>query len=463
VNTVQKSIDAIINQGLPAVFKGSDRQRWIRYCLENPKDWRFRSFLLENFWLRGNFKDVLDILPPISEQNLELVLKWHTQTHLRLAIEGGSVKKLIPVAISYAEYLPESFKSALLRLVENLIRSRNSSPLVDYFETHLEIAKQVREKIVASAGYCDPKLTLSPEILAKYFPDTLSLLNQSLSPSLMADYFAPGGYLLLLYKGEFFNEAPEVGGISDDIKFRLDLVRALHRNGRLENELKPYLNLIRQSKRAQTALISELSRRYSEFLNDESRISGAKKELLSVALFFGDLITNTDKAQLSFRGLANHDGGPKFISEQLEPALRLFMLQLHSALVAAEVEKFNDPMIMACLKYNLQRPTPKEYAERFEKEYYRVIFALIAKAGINGNSGFLAQILNEELPVNAIVKALVLKTVDELLEDVTSAPKTKDLQVAVFFAEVLASVGGQKSRLKKLQKKIRQMESKLWW
>jgi hypothetical protein len=463
VNTVQQSIDAIINQGSLAVLKGSDRQRWIRYSLENPKDLRFRTFLLENFWQKGNFKDVLDLLPPIGEQNLELALKWHTQAHLRMAIDGGSVKKLIPMAISYAAFLPENLKSALLRLVETLVRSRNSSPLVEYFETHLEIAKLVREKIAVSVGYCDPKLTISPEILAKCFPETSRILNQSLSPSPIADYFAPGGYLLLLYKGEFFNETPEVGGISDDIKFRLDLVRVLHRKGRLENELKPYLILIRRSTRTQIALVSELLQRYSEILTEESRISGAKKELSSVALFLGDLITNTDNAQSSFRGLANHDGNPKLISEQLEPTLRLFTLQLQSALVTADIEKINNPMIVSCLNYNLQQSTPKEYTEKFEKEYIRIIVAIVGRAGMNGDSGFVVQLLNEEPPVKAIVKTVILKIIDELLDDETGPSKAKDLQIADFFAKVLTSVGGQKSRLKKLQKKIKQLESKLWW
>lgn len=207
----QKEMSMELNQFMNlASFKGLGThvyKKWIQYSKKNPKEIKLRKYLISNLWNIQEYKEALPLLPEITAQNLDAVLKMHCQFLLNLAISGSitHTRRFVPIALSYSVFLENTQKTALLDMIKKIVHFQDSKNLIYFYELHLSLMTEVSELLTKNHLMNEKWLQLSPEILEMVclnsFKKMHQLLNLAHSQSEM--YYTQHGHLLFLSKSGF--------------------------------------------------------------------------------------------------------------------------------------------------------------------------------------------------------------------------------------------------------------------
>lgn len=425
----------------------SQWREWTQESRRRPEDHRLRKFLLEGLWDIEQFKEVLELLPPLQEgpspESLESGLRWRTQTLFRLAFKGTSfVKRLIPVAISYSSYLGETESAAILQLLNDLVQSRDDKVLFQYHQLVLSVSKGVRQALQNLQIPFSPRLLLSPELAAglgtEPREEIFNILKECSSPFM--NYYAVGGNLLLLAEGGFFSEVPgqERKLISEEVSFQLDVIGGFRTLRTLARVLRPHLKYITATTSAQTHLANKIHRFFEELKTENGKPHGkeALKAMADVYEYLTELIEFISK----IRGV-------------LTPALALAYLESHISYYETGKVKLNIPMLEALLVMAEKLDEPPigpQYLPKLVTIKCKIeeLFAKLClqKLDLKNLSRVLSSKRKNEF------KAICLEYVDQFLRDcLGKSPDSKFLERAEFCLQISVIFKPQKERQKTLK------------
>jgi hypothetical protein len=426
----------------------SQWRQWVQESRRHPEDLQLRSFLLKGLWDIQQFREVLDLLPPLLDENLELGLKWRAQVLFRLAFAGSSyVKRLIPVVLSYSHYLKEPETNALLQLLNDLVQSREDKTLCQYHELVLSISKEAKQSLQSLQIPLSPRLFLSPEIAARLGPgpceEIYTLLKQCGSSA--ANYYAPGGQYLLLALGGFFSEVPsqERKSMPEEVSFQLDLITAFRSLKKISQQLKPHQQYLAETPSAQLFLANHIHHFVQELKTGANQLQDKRQ----------DKIQDKEAAKALAEVCEYLTGLFEFISKKtgvLPLLLDLAFLETHLLYFEEAKVKLNISLLTALLEKAetlSKKRLPPEYLSELAPVKIKIeelfVKHCLQKSDLKNLSRFLTPKKKNE------IKDLCLDHIDQMIKECLAVgPHVNFLDKVEFCLQVLANFKPQKQRQK---------------
>ncbi len=244
--------------------------RKLKQAAQAPGAQELRVFLAQQLWNRKQYKEISDLCPSLAlneMSELEAVLRLQCQLLFRQAFENeGSIKRLIPLAFSYAAFLLPEHMEILISSLKKLVQTSDKLNLKKYFEAHNRLWKQVHAAVQNTNSNKSPLLLLNPEILAQLMPkekaslinaEVISILKKANSDEVI--YYLTGGFYLLLAEGEYLAEIESRPRqlMSVELNLRIDLILAMKSKKKWKQAIRPLMRSIAASEPAQ-ALLGDL-------------------------------------------------------------------------------------------------------------------------------------------------------------------------------------------------------------
>jgi hypothetical protein len=437
-------------------------RKLIQKSISQPNDRELNYYLLKGLWNQSRFKDFYDLLPEISEQALQSTLKLHTKALIRRCLnENSSLKKLIPIAISYSSFLGDNERKSLIDLLEKMISLHNSDSLKKFYQCLIEVSNELRKIFINKNLTHDPKLLLTPDIAAKLNLDKpiADILHES--GSVLEMFYRPGGYLYILAECGYWSEIDfkKVKSLNQMVCFRLEVLYCLEVAPKeLNTRLIPYTDLIISQQSYQENLCDELSKSLMKFKgigidsdNEKlpSFLESQAKLFIEVSKYLDwlheKLPTSSENFNfvythylylLSFFYRVNKRAG----KEEIQTQVKIFNL------ISTNYDKYTGPGIWANTWLVI------------EPMYEIILIALVQNLIDICNVAKLIEIVRDDQSELALKK--VISDADSFLaEDWDNLYFTTNiLKLCELFLQVLENLDLQKNRIKKLkalEKKIR--------
>ncbi len=424
-------------------LKPHDLKKLVLQSSRNPQNTEFLLKLSRHLWDTGLYKELLDLIPVSTPENLESVLRLQCQCLLRQAFaEGTLIKRLIPVALSYAAFLDQYQKESLLENIDQLVAAKNNKALAEYYLLNKNIYDVLHAKLSSKN---DPLYLLLPETVMQLDVKFKKKIQVELAAqsSSSAIYYAEGGHYIFLAEGEFSAsvEARNKKLISDEINAIIEIILIFKKEKKIIQHLKPHLKQLSISESAQSILVSNI-RRYAHEKHttaNENKLRAVATELADLAELLKELIdmsmTSTYFNRVEFCYLDLRTLVIKLIPQEVNPALVFevlnFIKKLMGTLFAPDVTKkladlrhqLLQVLFLSCLKKGDVQTVFKILDSSFKEEFYDIL----------------------------------IKDVDEFRDDVKKYRMYSDETNAhaQFYKEVLSNYKLQKRRIKDLNQIIK--------
>lgn len=224
----QAKLDITKFQGSFTLIPKHDLRKLILYSRAHPEDLPLKHCLTRGLWDLEQYKDIYELLPPISTTSLRVSLELHSKILFRMALSDSSaIKRLIPIAISYAASLGQDQRNSILELLEGLIEVRNDDSLKQYFKLHIDLEKVDSESRKLSPKGLKTEFFLSPELAYKLKINHEFINLQKTHSKYGKWYYLEGGHFILLAECRYFSEVDSRNRavISKEVNCMIDFVR----------------------------------------------------------------------------------------------------------------------------------------------------------------------------------------------------------------------------------------------